>query len=510
MAFESVPLTKLDNPGEEDKPTGIFLWDCGGKTSSLHKTNENIVRNRLLIEAVENDRFSDEIRRINRIFSVVTLSRFDTDHLQDLFNGFCQHLSILRLTSDKSSRAMAAQEIRLYIHHVEYVARRRHEEGLDCQSILNIVKNIVTHMESVEDHASVQSMSYVLFHVWLEVRWTMIKVCQIIPAHDNLINVPDRSPASWSHQLITATILDLFNMAKQKFYSFEVTHKNIYQLSLFQCPCVEKLWICIFSLCKSEGVCFWSLLESLNGNSEDEDHMDIGETFDDLTEDLSLILYRILSLSDTIWLMLLSSLVSVLGPLYQETNEKLLAQTFFRKLTKKFFADSSKKLSEENIRMFLNVMVNVSNKIGPSLEILSELWKYFSQIPSINSSCRLKSMTLDGSISIPTTTSSWLDLILTIGHTSDPSSFTLFSLLVSQAVTKWTNNSATKEVKVLMGRISVKINPNKLAQLNEYGVYHLASLLLSIASLVPEDPSPQQIAGQLLKVRTSILEIKNR
>ena len=67
-----------------------------------------------------------------------------------------------------------------------------------------------------------------------------------------------------------------------------------------------------------------------------------------------------------------------------------------------------------------------------------------------------------------------------------------------------------KLVKVLMGRISVKINPNKLAQLNEYGVYHLASLLLSIASLVPEDPSPQQIAGQLLKVRTSILEIKNR
>ena len=160
--------------------------------------------------------------------------------------------------------------------------------------------------------------------------------------------------------------------------------------------------------------------------------------------------------------------------------------------------------------MFLNVMVNVSNKIGPSLKILSELWKYFSQIPSINSSCRLKSMTLDGSTSIPTTTSSWLDLILTIGHTSDPSSFTLFSLLVSQAVNNWTNNSATKEVKVLMGRISVKINPNKLAQLNEYGVYHLASLLLSIASLVPEDPSPQQIAGQLLKVRTSILEIKNR
>ena len=475
----------------------IFHWDCGGKTSTFHRLEDGLVRNTNLKGAVKSDRDCELVKNVNRIFSLVTRARCDTEHLQDLFDGFCQHLALLRLSSDKAVRVTAAREIRLCVLHIEHVARSRHEESLDCETVLDIVKNIVTHMESVADFTSVQAMSPELFHTWLEVRWAMIKVCEVIPAHDNLISCPDIAPgASWGHQLISATVLDLFVMASQKCSQFDVTHKNISQLSIFQCPCVEELWLCLFSLCQSKDVDFWRLIESLNRNTEDQ--MEIDETEYDHT-DLSLVHYEVSRVGDSVWLMLLSSLTSILGP-FHEANDKNQAQSFYRKLTKQFFADSSQRPSESKLRMFLNVMVNVSSKIGPSLDILSELWKFFSQITSINSSCRLKTMTLEGSTSIPATTSSWLDLVLTLGQTQDPSSFSLFSLLVSLAITSWTNNAATKEVKVLMGRISVKINPNKLAQLNEYGVFHLTTLLLSIASLVPEDQSPQQIAGQLLKV----------
>ena len=206
----------------------IFHWDCGGKTSSFARPKDSLVRNTNLKEAVKSDRNCELIKDVQRIFSLVTQSRYDTEHLQDLFDGFCQHLALLRLSPDKLVRVAAAQEICLCVHHIEHVARMRYEDGLDCEMVLDIVKNIVTHMESVADHVSVQSMSHELFHAWLEVRWAMIKVCEIIPAHDNLIDIADIAPGgSWGHQLITATVLDLFAMASQKFSCFDVTHKNL-------------------------------------------------------------------------------------------------------------------------------------------------------------------------------------------------------------------------------------------------------------------------------------------
>ena len=152
----------------------------------------------------------------------------------------------------------------------------------------------------------------------------------------------------------------------------------------------------------------------------------------------------------------------------------------------------------------MKFLQSIVSKTGPSLDILSELWKYFSQPSAINSSCRLKTMTLDGTTSIPSSSTSWLELITTISDYNDPSSFIMFVQLCSSSLASWRNNvetgSVPKEVKVLMGRISVKINPAKLSQLNEYGAFHLTTLLLSIAFHCSEDLTPQQIAAQLLKV----------
>ena len=59
-----------------------------------------------------------------------------------------------------------------------------------------------------------------------------------------------------------------------------------------------------------------------------------------------------------------------------------------------------------------------------------------------------------------------------------------------------------------MGRVSVKINTTKkLSDLNEYGVYHLSSLLLCCAAQFSEDHNPHHIAKLLLQVSQEGLEI---
>ena len=101
----------------------IFHWDCGGKTSTFHRLKDGLVRNINLKGAVKSDRDCELVKNVNRIFYLVTRSRYDTEHLQDLFDGFCQHLALLRLSSDKAVRVAAAREIRLCVLHIEHVAR---------------------------------------------------------------------------------------------------------------------------------------------------------------------------------------------------------------------------------------------------------------------------------------------------------------------------------------------------------------------------------------------------
>ena len=220
--------------------------------------------------------------------------------------------------------------------------------------------------------------------------------------------------------------------------------------------------------------------------------------------DISLIQYSLVKYPVSLWQMFISSLVTLLDSYNFIEDFKIQIQNYAKKATKQFLNEVNQKPAEAKLRMFLKFLQSIVSKTGPSLDILSELWKYFSQPSAINSSCRLKTMTLDGTTSIPSSSTSWLELITTISDYNDPSSFIMFVQLCSSSLASWSNNVETgsipKEVKVLMGRISVKINPAKLSQLNEYGAFHLTTLLLSIAFHCSEDLTPQQIAAQLLKV----------
>ena len=76
----------------------------------------------------------------------------------------------------------------------------------------------------------------------------------------------------------------------------------------------------------------------------------------------------------------------------------------------------------------------------------------------------------------------------------------MFIQLCSVSMKHWKNNDNYKELKLLLGRISVKINPKKLKDLNEYGVYHLSSLLLVLSQENYQDESLPQHLSQLLSV----------
>ena len=57
-----------------------------------------------------------------------------------------------------------------------------------------------------------------------------------------------------------------------------------------------------------------------------------------------------------------------------------------------------------------------------------------------------------------------------------------------------------KLLKSYIGRMRTRINPGKFNELNEYGIFHLSTLLLCISNLKPEETTSQEIARDLLKV----------
>ena len=149
--------------------------------------------------------------------------------------------------------------------------------------------------------------------------------------------------------------------------------------------------------------------------------------------------------------------------------------------------------------------------------MIVDLWKHFSSETVINSSCRLKTKTLDGQTSIPASSSSWLEMVEKISELNQPSSFMMFVQICHQNLLNWKNNpgifhsesqplsllpfvSSDKvnknKIKVFTGRVNIKFTSSKaLAQLNEYGVFHISSLLLCCASQFCEENTskPHQI-----------------
>ena len=137
--------------------------------------------------------------------------------------------------------------------------------------------------------------------------------------------------------------------------------------------------------------------------------------------------------------MLLSSLVTILHTSSLQIDPTAL-HLYIKKISRLFLSETQRSTDELNLRKFLTVMKEVNSRLGPSLDLIVELWKHFSSETAINSSCRLKTMTLDGQTSIPATSSDWLEMMENISELGKPTSFMMFVQICHYNLLSWKNN----------------------------------------------------------------------
>eukprot|EP00092_Neocalanus_flemingeri_P021533 GFUD01023355.1.p1 GENE.GFUD01023355.1~~GFUD01023355.1.p1 ORF type:complete len:1140 (-),score=265.99 GFUD01023355.1:67-3486(-) len=498
-------------------PTTLPRWSCGGKFSNVVRWDrlpESVISQGELERLVGGQRPVPQLACQSGIELFGIRTGLVVDQLQQIVTGLLQNLRILETVGCETAGHKAFSGVHLDLVDMEgKVAKglaflrelgfQCAKDKLDCSLLMEVVRELLLAQEKLCDlssHISSQPATSSYFHTWLEVRWTLLSLCYLLPddtvSYSPLLHIP--LPCnSWLEQLIAATVLDMLGVAAKRYSSLDITHRNITTVSIFGCPCIEEVWYGLFTVCHKRDINFWSLLSSCC----QEIHQ-----LEDVEPDLSLLFYSAVKQEVALQPMFLSSFLSLLhasGYVFDKPVKDSIFKSL-KKILKSFLTEMEAKYEEAKLRTFLCVISSVFSIIGPSLDVLDELWKFFSQIPRLNNSCRLKAMTLEGSTSIPSSSSSWLSHIQNLPSLQEPPSFMMFVQIAEQSLESWKNNCEDghipKEPKIFISRISLKINAKKLSLLNEYGVYHLGSLMLTLSSAYPDNQTPATTLLQMLQV----------
>ena len=78
----------------------------------------------------------------------------------------------------------------------------------------------------------------------------------------------------------------------------------------------------------------------------------------------------------------------------------------------------------------------------PTLDLVSDIWKIFSKASMLNSTFRLKTMTMDGAACLPKSPSLWLAQIqnLDTAGTASPTSFVTLLKIGATSLARWTRD----------------------------------------------------------------------
>ena len=498
-------------------PTTLPRWSCGGKFSNVVKWDrlpDSIISQGELERLVGGQRPVPQLACQSGLELCGVRTGLVVDQLQQVAVGLSQHLGILETVGCDTAGHKAFPGVTLDTEDMEgkvatclaflkELGFQCVKDKLDCSMLTEVIRDLLLAQGKLSDlpaHISCQPATSSYFHTWLEVRWTLLSLCFLLTDETAslppLLNIP--LPCnSWLEQLLAATVLDMLGVAAKRLSSLAITHNNITTVSIFGCPCIEEMWYGLLSICMKKDINFWSLLSSC---CQEASHTE------DMEPDLSILSYAPENEESVLQPMFLSSFLSLLhasGFPFDKPVKDSIFKTL-KKILKAFFSSMEVDSDEAKIRTFLTVVSSVFSVVGPSLDILDELWKFFSQIPRLNSSCRLKAMTLEGSTSIPSSSSAWLNQVQKISSAQELTSFLMFVQLAEQSLHSWKNNcepgQTPKEPKVFVSRISLKLNAKKLILLNEYGVYHLGTLMLALCSANPENQTPATTLLQMLQL----------
>ena len=499
-------------------PTTLPRWKCEGKFSNIvswSRLPDSVLSQGEVERLLSGERPVPQLSCMDGIELWGIRTGLVMDQVHQVSSVMCHYLGILETIGCNAGGHTAFPGVTLDLEDIEWkVARclaflkelgyQGKKDKLNCDSLEEVIRDILLFMGKITDlpvHIIAQPAASRYFHTWLEVRWTLISLCFLTEdttkANNSLLDIP-LAGNSWLEKLLAATMIDLVEVAAKRMKSMTITFKNITKISIFNCPCIEELWYSLFTICQQKDINFWSLLSCCckEGSTSKES----------LESDILILSYFPENHDIFLEPMLLSSLLSLLNASGFAFDKPMKDKIFksIKVTLKAFLGTMELDCNESKLRTFLAVHSSVFCIIGPSLDILDELWKFFSQISRLNSACRLKVMTMEGSTSIPATSTAWLNQVQSLSSVKDPTSFLMFVQLAEQSLQWWNNNcepgQPAKESKIFISRISLKLNAKKIVVLNEYGVYHLGSLMLTLCSVQPENQTPATILLQILEL----------
>ena len=384
------------------------------------------------------------------------------------------------------------------------------QEGRDGAGLWLVARRLLAAQGRVSclPGSSLSAPGSPLLHTWLEVRWGVLALLHylgqagadaapllLLPPH--LAPLPD-APAPLLQQLVTATVLDLLELARSRLTSLPASHQTLCSLTCLQCPCVEELWLSLLQVSSLAALKPWQLvLTACSGGGEGV-----------VGEDSALLHYHAPGGDPELCMTVFSSLAHLLQDSGMRSEEQVAGLVRAARQLIKWAVEQ--KPQEERLRLVLQFVLSLQAALGPSLDLFDELWSrkgglLFSSLQRLNSACRLQKMTLEGATSLPASPSSWLSLVAalpsapTIPHPPSAlrphTSFQSFLQLTIHALQSW-KQLASKNAERLVTRFQLKLTPSLFSQLNEYGLYHCGSLLLSLCRA--GEPRASQLLLQLL------------
>ena len=359
-----------------------------------------------------------------------------------------------------------------------------------------MVGELVRYMERLEDlpgHVTGQPAASGYLHTWLEVRWSLLATTYHLEGGGGTSHLPPLvrinavwpGTAGWLDQLLLATILDLVTVAARR-------NHNKDNKRLLGCPCLEEMWICLYRISGSQsGADFWSAVSACCPDTEPN-----GADMALEEEELGDLVYRPAVHQPLLYWRLMTSLVSLISQ--PSAAAYSLPHKTLRQRLRPLFKKMETAFDEEHLRAVLQIVLSIADSSPPSLDLVSDIWKIFSKANILNSTFRLKTMTMDGAACLPKSPSLWLSQIQNLDTaTTSPTSFVTFLKIVDTSLAHWTLDAPRYgpavpwEVATLSGRFSISLRGSKARQLTEYGVYHLTSLYLVLAKADPATNGPK-------------------
>jgi len=367
-----------------------------------------------------------------------------------------------------------------YLKHLSFVLYKSNVEHTQLLSLL--ISDLFLYQGRLKDFphnhlASPVNSDYL--HTWLEVRWALIvMVCHLGREPDEPLIETDiihKNHLSWLEQIILATMFDLSEISRARLSEEKIGDKNA-----FDCVCVEEFWFCLIELLQTKNLDFCQLFDCLFTTEKRE--------MDPVCNYLT---YTAFTSKQLFWTLsgALIKLMNISG-LGEQPCQVNLAKAVVKQLGMML----REEVVEDSLVPVMRATMPMVSCVGTGLLFLEKYWNFLSVLTRINSTFCAPSGNLKSYTIKPRTAVEWQRKVDELVAEVDGlgrggalrlamNSFDIFIDMVVATVKSWINNNKMKDVERLCTRLKQKLTKAKAGELNEWGVYHVVTLLAVVLKL---------------------------